>query len=382
MKIRTITTGIELENISDYNQIKEAAKFNRSAAEIFRNEGYDVQTTRIATNSFEEYIKSLSPEEIIESMQNIDKICEQDNINFFSIGYADKPARIGLIAEIISTTSSISASGKIGDREIGIDRQNIKKSAGVIKSIAENTDNGFGNFRFCAASNCPPSIPFFPAAYHQGTQPAFAIGLECGDLALQAFSKAADFKDAKHRLKVIFEKKLNKIEEIAKNIARENHMSYHGIDASLAPGLKKDQSVAFAYESILGGHFGAQGTLHISSMITEVLKNLTVKTCGYSGLMLPVCEDLGLAAGANRDHYDITNLLLYSAVCGCGLDTVPVAGDITIREIEAILLDTAALSIKLDKPLSVRLFPVPDKKAGEMTDFDSPYLTNCKIFKI
>lgn len=98
--------------------------------------------------------------------------------------------------------------------------------------------------------------------------------------------------------------------------------------------------------------------------------------------MLPVCEDVGLAARANDRTYNLTNLLLYSAVCGCGLDTVPIPGDITVEKIEAILLDMATLALKLDKPLAARLFPIPDKKAGEMTAFNSPYLVDCKIFEV
>ena len=53
-----------------------------------------------------------------------------------------------------------------------------------------------------------------------------------------------------------------------------------------------------------------------------------------------------------------------------------------MEKLEAILLDVASLAIKLDKPLSARLFPVPGKKAGEMTNFNSPYLVDCKILNV
>ncbi len=98
--------------------------------------------------------------------------------------------------------------------------------------------------------------------------------------------------------------------------------------------------------------------------------------------MLPVCEDYGLATRANEQAYDITNLLLYSAVCGCGLDTLPIPGDTPAQKIEALLLDIASLSIKLNKPLSARLLPAPGKKAGEVTTFKSPYLMDCKILDV
>ena len=46
------------------------------------------------------------------------------------------------------------------------------------------------------------------------------------------------------------------------------------------------------------------------------------KRQGFSGLMLAVTEDLGLAEGTQKHYFDICALLTYSAVCGIGLDTV------------------------------------------------------------
>jgi uncharacterized protein (UPF0210 family) len=41
--------------------------------------------------------------------------------------------------------------------------------------------------------------------------------------------------------------------------------------------------------------------------------------------------------------------------------------------------DVASLSVKWHKPLSARLQPVVGKKAGDMTEFDDPFLVNAKI---
>ena len=92
-------------------------------------------------------------------------------------------------------------------------------------------------------------------------------------------------------------------------------------------------------------------------------------------------EDPGLAAFAGQT-YGIRDLLLYSAVCGVGLDTVPIPGDTDRARIAAVYLDAAALAFKLNKPLTARLFPVPDKEAGELTEFDSPYMCNGRIFAV
>ncbi len=380
MKIRTITTGITLKSSSEFDLIKPVAEFNRKTKVLFEQQGYEVQTTRIATNSWEEYLPGASNQDIIREIQKIEQTCKDLDVGFFNIGYAISPEKIEISSNIIKKTSIISCSGKIGDFENGIDFDNIKSSAKVIKRISEETENGIGNFRFCAWCNCKPGIPFFPAAYHEG-ETSFSIGLECSDLAMIAFSKSNDLTEAEHNLKSIFETELGKIQEIAIRIAKETGIKYAGIDVSLAPSLDKNESIAFAYEKLGLGKFGQPGTLAISALITRVLKGLSVKKCGYSGLMLPVCEDFGLAQRSNERTYNLTNLLLYSAVCGCGLDTIPLPGGITVEKIEAILLDVAALSISLNKPLSARLLPVPGKKAGDMTSFNSPYLVDCKILE-
>jgi uncharacterized protein (UPF0210 family) len=381
MKIRTITTGISLESSVDHAKIKQAAEFNQRAQTIFINQGYDVQTTRISTNTWCEYISDLSREEVILQIQALERFLQTLNINFFNIGYADQPEAIALIPDIAKNTSIIYCSSKMGDQINGINFANIWESAKAIKLISEESQNSLGNFRFCAWANCQPGIPFFPTAYHEGNI-SFAIGLELCDLVTAAFSQADNLETAAKQLQLLLDVELNKIAAIAENISAQVAIPYQGIDTSLAPSLGLDHSIAFAYEKILQGKFGAPGTLAISGMLTRILKSVSVKTCGYSGLMLPVCEDIGLAIRANEQTYNLTNLLLYSAVCGCGLDTVPIPGETTVEKIAAILTDLTTLAVKLNKPLSARLLPIYGKKAGEMTDFNSPYLRDCQILSV
>ncbi|MGB8657671.1 MAG: DUF711 family protein [Candidatus Zixiibacteriota bacterium] len=381
MKIRTITTGISLKSSGQVDEIKPIAEFNQKAKLTFERQGYEVQTTRIATNSWQNYVEGSSKAEMLTEIQGIELVCRSLGVGFFSIGYASTPEKIGISSEIVKNTSTINCSGKIGDSDTGIDFDDVRASARVIKRISEGTENGIGNFRFCAWCNCQPGIPFFPSGYHEG-KTSFSIGLECSDLLMRAFSDAADLWEAERKLKSIFEKELKPIQKIAQQLSEESKIRYAGIDASVAPSLDRNESIVFAYEKLGMGRFGQPGTLAISSVITRVLQSLSVKTCGYSGLMLPVCEDVGLVERANEKSYNLTHLLLYSAVCGCGLDAVPLPGDITVEKIEAILLDMASLAIKLNKPLSARLLPVPGKKAGEMTSFNSPYLVNCRILEV
>ena len=137
-----------------------------------------------------------------------------------------------------------------------------------------------------------------------------------------------------------------------------------------------------ALEGLIGGPFGTASTLQACSVVTAALKDLKVRTCGYAGLMLPVPENPRLAQRAAEGRYSLRDLLLYSSVCGTGLDVVPIPGDTGIDLLSKIILDVAALSAKWQKPLSARLFPVPGKTTGEMTTFRDPLLINCPIFAV
>jgi uncharacterized protein len=75
-------------------------------------------------------------------------------------------------------------------------------------------------------------------------------------------------------------------------------------------------------------------------------------------------------------------LLTYSAVCGIGLDTVPIPGDTPIEKIAALMRDTGTMAFRLNKPLTVRVFPVPGLKAGDKTAFESDDLCNCAVLAV
>jgi hypothetical protein len=78
----------------------------------------------------------------------------------------------------------------------------------------------------------------------------------------------------------------------------------------------------------------------------------------------------------------VKDMLLYSAVCGTGLDTVPLPGDASVEQLAALLLDVAVLAHRLDKPLTARLMPVPGKKAGEPTGFDFEFFANSRVMAL
>jgi uncharacterized protein (UPF0210 family) len=181
------------------------------------------------------------------------------------------------------------------------------------------------------------------------------------------------------RVRATIEDALRVVERVAEAAVENERRLYIGIDPSPAPS--KDRSIGAVIERIAGSPFGAAGTLRACAIITDVLKSLGTRTCGYAGLMLPVLEDPILAQRAGEGRYTLHDLLLFSSVCGTGLDVVPLPGDTPFDTLSAIVTDVAALSAKLRKPLSARLFLVPGRRAGQLARFDDPLLTDCVVFK-
>ena len=380
MKIRTITTGIPSPFSHDY--LQRAAEFNAACRTRFQANGYEVQSTRLSTQVWNAEID-------VTDILALEQKTEAVGIEFLSLGtifpaHPNAAQHFEIIAQAIVKTETFFASVSI-DMKTDLLREKraskfLERTAKIIQQIARRTENGYGNLRFAALMNCPPNTPFFPAAYWQDTGMNFGIGWQAADLVYDTFADAPDLNTALQHLKTRMETEGQKVVAIAQTLAQEHNVKFVGIDVSPAP--MGNESIAYAIEQQLPGHFGERGTLTVCANLTRTLRALELPLCGYSGLMLPVLEDIGLGKRSQAGCFNLDSLLLYSAVCGTGLDTIPIPGDASTAQISAILTDVATLSSRLSKPLSVRLFPVPGIKAGEMTRFQSPYLTNTTVMSI
>ncbi|MCB0600291.1 MAG: DUF711 family protein [Saprospiraceae bacterium] len=381
--IRTITAGITLQRADDTTTLWDAIHFLQKAREQYQSAGYVVQTVRITTQHLY-LLRQGEPEgDFIEKLMALDRIAQKQNI-VLGMGWL-LPANTydatatKMATDIIEQTQTISFTLPISKRGAGIYPKSIRSSAEIIRAIAKTSEGGEGNFRFAALANCPGGIPFFPAGFHQGEH-SFAIGMETPNIIREVFSHCT-WEDATAELTKAMESKLQPVETIALAISRQYGWPYDGIDTSPAPGL--DASIGEAIEALTHEPFGSASTLSACSMITTTIKQLDVRRIGYCGLMLPVIEDPVLAQRASENRYTVQDLLLFSAVSGTGLDVIPLPGETTADELERLLQDVAALSLKYEnKALSARLFLIPGKVAGEKVTFANPWLTGVRIMPI
>lgn len=376
MKIRTITTGIPLP-FSPY-QLQRAAKFNATAQTYFESNGFEVQTTRVSCQIWDE-------PRSLDGILKLESDTQALGIDFLNLGTIlpgkrYTKAHLACVADVIVQSETLFATVTLTTQSGRMASEITESTAGIIRQIAHRTDAGYGNLRFAALMNCPPNTPFFPAAYWHDTRTNFSIGWQAVDLVDQAFTGAQNLETALQHLKILMETEGKKIVALAATLAQEWGIKFVGIDVSLAP--MGDESIAYAMEQQLSGYFGERGTLTVAAGLTRTLRELDLPRCGYSGLMLPVLEDVGLGERSEAGYFNLDSLLLYSTICGTGLDTIPIPGDASNAQLTAILTDVATLSRQLSKPLSVRLFPVPGCAAGDRTEFQSPYLTNTTVMHI
>ncbi|MFQ5855626.1 MAG: DUF711 family protein [Anaerolineae bacterium] len=379
MKVRTITAGLTLD--TECSRLVETIDRLAVAQAAFADSGYEVQTVRIAVQPLDTIVYS-SDTTVRDLVGRIHKICDAHNFQFVSLGPINSQGDItladalpSLLAEheMLNTSIALVSNGQV-------DGPACRAAAEVISRLAYETPGGIGNFRFAATAGCPPGIPFFPSAYHDGGEPTLAIGLQSADLVEEAFTSVDGLVGAAERLIDMFNRALAPVARLGEELVEQFGWCYLGIDLSPAP--MGEVSIARAFETLGFGAFGEAGTLSIAAMATQALEQVDTRRCGFSGLMFPVLEDAQLGQRNAEGRFGIQDLLLYSAVCGTGLDTVPIPGNTPLERIERLLLDVASLSIRLNKPLSARLFPVPGKVAGEMTEFDSPYLTNTLVMNL
>jgi len=400
-RVRTITTFISLgQNKETWeNEILTASQFCADLSHDFQKHGYTVQSVRIVTNPFGEYLTTDSLEGARGDLAYLSDLLNASDTSGvrvrFAIGEARTRREIEMLPELVKEFGDLcNVCVNVNRDEFDIlDNELIQLSSEAVVQISKLTPRGEGNFNFTVNFNCDPLIPYFPASYHRGEcGNRFVIGLETPDLlvsVLKHYNQSYDEKNHNALFKGYYEvmsqalqHHVSAIKGIIDQSKIDSSFIFSGVDSSAAPS-KNCASMVDVYEEMGVEYFGSSGTVEASSLLTRVFKSVKgVELVGFSGLMLALTEDTGLARGTVNSQFDIRSLLTYSSVCGIGLDTVPIPGDTPVNKISALMRDTGTMAYRLNKPLTVRVFPVPGLSAGEMTAFESDDLCNCAVLAV
>jgi len=389
LPVRTITLGIAEPHPLPAAVLKRAKDLLEYARARYVEAGFEVQTLRLSTRPLFDDLAEMSPAGFADYAKELQHILDDLGVDYCSVGTAqaarpDFPLkRLAWLVDILAQRSSLSATVQIATQEYGLRNEAAQPAALIIERLSQETEGGIGNFRFAMLACVPPGCPFFPTAYHAGPT-SLALGLQSASIVMEALQVHASEISHKLDLSLVtrwvrdtLTTRVTPAVELAQRIVQEKQIQFGGIDLSPAP--MGEDSIVPALEMCGGGPLGGSGMLAAIAAVTTALKSTTFPTCGYCGVMLPVLEDALLGQRWEEGRVNVHQLLLYSSVCGMGLDTIPLAGTTSAESIARLLLDVATLALRLRKPLSARLFPMPGKNVGERTQFTSPHLTNTVI---
>lgn len=389
MNIRSITLGINLTHQSKKSLEDDISNFMKTARKEYVNNGFNVRTCRLSLSPINEDNKfSLKTTHSMVSW--FSDLCEKVGIRWFCVPFMMVDSKNPKVltrnaADIISRYKNVFVN-MIVSRNGKMNYESAKEASKLILATSKMSNNSFDNFRVGVSINCEPNTPYFPFAYHEGDE-GFSLALEIVDEFIMHATKNINqgLEQVRKSILDYFIDNLSRINAIGIDIENKTGIRYIGVDASLAPFPNGTTSVARLVEVLGVEDFGSNGSLFITSYLTGIIKTALaksrVRSVGFNGVMYSLLEDDNLALRNKQKNFTLDSLILYSSVCGCGVDMVPISGNVFYEEINSIILDMVALSTKLNKPLGVRLLPIVGKSANESTDFNYDFLVDTRVMQ-
>ena len=393
LRLRSITYTVNINKIDnkDYQLIVE--KNINKIRSYLTSKGVFVRTTRIN-------IIKLRYEDLVEAHYFINKVkalsnfCNSIGIRWFNISFD----LLDLNKKQIKTIRAICLKVLTNYENAFInlivsDNSNVNPYAALSASeliidVSKINDNGFDNFRLGVSLNPNNGTPFFPFSYSD-KEHSFSFAVEMTEIILNNLNNNIIHKkldDLKLFLIDAIAPEVKRIDNIGLNISKKNKLKFWGQDLSLAPYPDEKVSVIKVLKLIGLDDIGSSGTLFFTAYLTDFIKKLILKTkirhTGFNGVMYSLLEDHLMAEANNKKLISVDKIISYSTLCGCGLDMVPVPGNLIIEELASIILDVSSIAISLNKPLGVRVLPIQNKFMNEFTEYDMDFLTNTRIMKL
>lgn len=396
MNVRAVTVGLPLARLAEVHQVEPVLRgFLDAIRAALAADEIALRTSRITLSPIHETpAQRVNPAQALGLVHTVSELCERLDLRWFNVPFDltrhEHSTTLDTLTDLafdVVKRFPRSFVHLVCTRDGKISHEAIRRSSRFIKAVAGLEASGYHNFRVGVGCNIKPNTPFFPFAY-SSDELGFSMGLELPQELMKVVTgmPSASLPELREALLEALVPGLVRIDRIAARVAAEHGVAFHGIDVSIAPYPEAEGSVAQLMELLGLEQYGGHGTLFITAFLTDLLRELVhrsgVKTVGFNGVMFSLLEDEYMGRRNNSATYSIDSLILFSTVCGCGVDMVPIPGDTFEEEISAMILDVATASTALDKPLGVRVLPIPMRQANEFTAFNMDFLFNTRIKQI
>lgn len=326
----------------------------------------------------------------IDSLKPLSALCDRSSIRWFNVPieprYRENMPELFSFALAVLAAYGRSFVNILGVVNGTVYSEKFDRCAELIRKTSTLSANGQDNFRLGISVDVNSNGPFFPFTYSSGEM-GFSIALELTQEINEICTEMQkeDLMTLRQAVLNQIVPQIERINTLAMKLANQEGVAFHGFDFSLAPIIEENGSIVTILNRLGVYDFGHIGTMFATSFLTNILKYLAscFKSVGFSGVMYSLLEDLELCSINNERGITLEQIVSLSTMCGCGIDMVPVYGGIRNEELRSILLDVAGISCRLNKPLGVRILPIPQYARGKcgFTSFhnDSDFIANTKI---
>ena len=398
LDIRTITMGISLwDCVSEdtdrlcqkiYGKITSRAEhLVRTGAEIEKMYGIPIVNKRVSVTPVSLIGGAATPEGYLKIAHTLQRAADTLGINFIG-GFSALVQKgmtpgaqnmISVIPEALAETQNVCSSVNVASTKAGINMDAIALMGSTIKRAAYLTrdNNSIGCAKLVVFANVPEDNPFMAGAFCGIGEPdaAINVGVSGPGVVASAIRRAGEC-DLSELADVIKKTafKITRVGQLVANEAAKRLNTPFGIvDLSLAPTPAIGDSVAYILEEMGLESCGAHGTTAALAMLNDAVKKGGVMASshvgGLSGAFIPVSEDAGMIAAAERGALTLEKLEAMTAVCSVGLDMIAIPGDTPEEVIDGIIADEIAIGVVNTKTTAVRVIPAYGKQAGESVSF-------------
>ena len=398
LDIRTVTMGISLwDCVSEdtdrlctkiYDKITHMAERLVSVGgAIEKKYGIPIVNKRVSVTPVSLIGGNCGPDGYLRIAHTLQRAADTLGINFLG-GFSalvqkgmtrGADAMISVIPEALAETRNICSSVNVASTKAGINMDAVARMGAAIKRAAYLTrdEESIGCAKLVVFANVPEDNPFMAGAFCGVGEPEAAInvGVSGPGVVASAIRRAGDCDLS--TLAEIIKKTAFKITRVGQLVASEAAaqlgVPFGIVDLSLAPTPAVGDSVAYILEEMGLESCGAHGTTAALAMLNDAVKKGGVMASshvgGLSGAFIPVSEDAGMIAAAERGALTLEKLEAMTAVCSVGLDMIAVPGDTPEEVISGIIADEISIGVVNTKTTAVRLIPAYGKKAGECVNF-------------
>lgn len=399
LDVRTVTMGISLLDCADpnpdeacrkiYEKIVRRAKYLVPVCESITQEyGVPIVNKRISVTPIAMLLACAKHADPVQYAKTLDRAAAEVGVNFIG-GYsalvhkgfsAGDERLIASIPEALAATKAVCSSVNIGSTKSGINMDAVAMMGPVIRRAAELTqhDNCMGAAKLVVFCNAPEDNPFMAGAFHGVGEPdcEINVGVSGPGAVRAALQNGAAGKDLSGVAEIVKKTafKITRMGQLVGEVAGEALGVPFGIvDLSLAPTPAVGDSVADVLTAMGLETVGGCGTTAALALLNDAVKKGGVMASGLvgglSGAFIPVSEDAGMIAAAEKGDLTLEKLEAMTAVCSVGLDMVIVPGDTPPEVLSALIADEAAIGMVNSKTTAVRVIPAIGKAVGDRLDF-------------